>query len=87
MTCRVWKLACDVLLGQYPLVYREIGQTEAATLFADQPYKLELIADLLADDEERGNGRTSTYCLGNFEDLCRGPHVADTGNIPPTASN
>ena len=72
-----------VIGAQYPLVYREIGQTEAATLFADQPYKLELIADLLADDEEREETAVlSTYRLGNFEDLCRGPHVADTGNIP-----
>ncbi len=69
-----------IIGGQHALVYREVDQAEAEKLFANQPYKLELIADLLANGEE--SEILSTYRLDNFEDLCRGPHVADTGKIP-----
>ena len=37
-------------------------------------YKLELIADL-------PDGSITTYSQGNFTDLCRGPHVPNTGYI------
>ena len=37
-------------------------------MFADDPYKLDLIADL-----EEGN--ITVYDQGDFTDLCRGPHV------------
>ncbi|MDQ3547613.1 MAG: threonine--tRNA ligase, partial [Chloroflexota bacterium] len=54
---------------------REVSRDEALSIFADQPYKLELIQDL-PDDEV-----ISTYQNGPFLDLCRGPHVADTSKI------
>lgn len=41
------------------------------------PYKEELIADL----KERGESKVSFYTVGNFTDLCRGPHVASTNQI------
>lgn len=53
----------------------EIDRDEALTLFADQPYKLELIRDL-PDGEV-----ISTFTNGPFVDLCRGPHVEHTGKI------
>ncbi|MFC2008746.1 threonine--tRNA ligase [Chloroflexota bacterium] len=57
-----------------PFVRKEISKGEAQSLFADQPYKLELIEDL--DDET-----ISTYTQGSFTDLCRGPHVASAKEI------
>ncbi len=54
---------------------RELSRDEALALFADQPYKLELIQDLPADEV------ISTYQNGPFLDLCRGPHVVDTSRI------
>jgi threonyl-tRNA synthetase len=54
---------------------REVSRDEALAIFADQPYKLELIQDLPADEV------ISTYQNGPFLDLCRGPHVADTSKI------
>ncbi len=47
---------------------------EARTLFAEQPYKLELIEDI--EDE-----KVSLYRHGDFVDLCAGPHVERTGQV------
>ncbi len=55
----------------------EVSREEALKTFADQPYKVELITEL-------PEGETiSTYQEGQFLDLCRGPHVEDTGKIGP----
>jgi threonyl-tRNA synthetase len=58
-------------------VRREISKDEAARLFADQPFKLELIEEL--------EGTISTYEQDGFVDLCRGPHVANAREIRPDA--
>ena len=52
----------------------EVTREEARQLFATQPYKLELIDELLDD-------KVSIYRQGSFIDLCRGPHVSATGEI------
>ena len=57
------------------IVRREVTRDEAREIFADQPLKLELI-DELPEDET-----ISIYQLGDFTDLCRGPHVPDTGKL------
>ena len=57
------------------IVRREVSRDEARDIFADQPLKLELI-DELPEDET-----ISIYQLGDFTDLCRGPHVPDTGKL------
>jgi threonyl-tRNA synthetase len=44
----------------------------------DQPYKVELIEDLVRDE---GVETVSLYRNGPFEDLCRGPHGPSTGRI------
>ena len=57
---------------------REVSKDEARKLFADQPFKLELIEGL----EE---GTISVYEQDGFVDLCRGPHVANVREIRPDA--
>ena len=54
--------------------HSEIGKDEARRMFADQPYKLELI-DGIEDD------KVSLYTHGAFVDLCEGPHVERTGKV------
>ncbi|MCK5044624.1 threonine--tRNA ligase [Candidatus Parcubacteria bacterium] len=44
-----------------------------------QEYKAELIKEL----EEKGEKKVSYYKLGDFEDLCRGPHLESTGEVDP----
>jgi len=56
---------------------KEITLAEAKTLFANQPYKLELIEDL-----EKENSTPTIYISGDFTDLCAGPHVSNTKEIP-----
>jgi len=54
---------------------KDIQKKEAKILFKDQPYKLELIAELPESE-------ITTYKSGSFEDLCAGPHVKSAKEIP-----
>jgi threonyl-tRNA synthetase len=60
-----------------PFVHERVSREEALKLFAENPYKVELIEGF-ADSEE-----ITTYTQGTFLDLCRGPHVESTGKIGP----
>ena len=64
----------EIIKANTPFVREEISKDDAKKLFADQPYKLELIEDL-------EDGTVSIYRQGAFTDLCRGPHVESTGHI------
>ncbi|MEA2578464.1 MAG: threonyl-tRNA synthetase [Chloroflexota bacterium] len=57
----------------------------AALVAADQPFKVEIIDDLVAASKRDGTPMppTTFYRQGPFIDLCRGPHVASTGKIGP----
>jgi threonyl-tRNA synthetase len=63
-----------------PFERSEESVAEAIERFeaADEPYKVELIRDLIADE---GAARVSLYRNGPFLDLCRGPHGPSTGRI------
>jgi threonyl-tRNA synthetase len=58
----------------------DISVEEALERFRaeDQPYKVELIEDLIRDE---GVETVSLYRNGPFTDLCRGPHAPSTGRI------
>ncbi|MFO7634327.1 MAG: threonine--tRNA ligase [Caldilinea sp.] len=81
----------QIIAGKHPFVYRQVSGEEARQLFTGQPYKLELIAGLEQGGiDEYGNETQekpviSTYRQDTFEDLCRGPHLEHTGQIPPDA--
>ncbi len=53
----------------------EVSRAEAAKMFADQKYKLELL-EAIPEDEI-----VTIYNQGGFTDLCRGPHVASTKEL------
>ena len=73
---RIEKRMAEIIDENLPFVRTEIPRIEAIEFFRsqDEGYKVELIEDL---SEER----VSIYQLGNFTDLCRGPHLPSTGNI------
>ena len=80
----------ELLAARLDFQYQEITPEEGQALFADQPYKLELIRDILergADEygEKTENPQLSIYKSGAFTDLCRGPHVANSREIHPKA--
>lgn len=52
----------------------EISKEEARQRFSDEPYKLELIESIPGES-------VSIYHHGEFQDLCRGPHVPSTGRL------
>ena len=56
---------------------KEIAIAEAQILFKNQPYKLELIEDL----KKEGIKKVSIYKLGDFTDLCLGPHIENADQI------
>lgn len=58
-----------------PIERKVVSKEEALTLFANDPYKVELINELPADEI------ITAYQQGDFVDLCRGPHVPSTGRI------
>ncbi|MBM4194896.1 MAG: threonine--tRNA ligase [Gemmatimonadetes bacterium] len=64
-----------VAAEKYPFVRAEISRAEGEKVFADDPLKLERLAELGADEV------ISTYTDGPFTDLCRGPHVPDTSYL------
>jgi threonyl-tRNA synthetase len=78
-----------VLSEDHPFQRRELSADEARDLFNKQPYKLDLIDGLEAGGmDEYGEPLDekpviSTYTHDDFEDLCRGPHVANTNLINP----
>jgi threonyl-tRNA synthetase len=61
-----------------PFVRSEASTAEAIDRYLreDQPYKVELIEDLVAN---QGVESVGIYTNGAFRDLCRGPHAPDTG--------
>ena len=54
-----------------------ITADKACEIFAAEPYKLELI-----DELEKNSESISIYRSGDFVDLCAGPHVANSSDIP-----
>ena len=56
---------------------REISLDEAKEIFKDQPYKMEWL------NEYDANGEVlSIYTFRDFTDLCRGPHVESSKDLP-----
>jgi threonyl-tRNA synthetase len=78
--------------GNHAFARREVTAEEARALFQKQPFKLELIDDLVngrVDEngvEVAAPAQTLTvYTQSKFTDLCRGPHVENTKEIHPKA--
>lgn len=85
-----------IIEADQPFERHEVSAAEGLELFADHPYKREIIetvalapasdiagqsADELAD-EVSGDGQISYYRNSDsFIDLCRGPHVPSTGRL------
>jgi len=66
----------ETISANHPFRREDIEREDAFKLFGDQPYKLELINDL--PDETT----LSIYRHSGFVDLCQGPHLDGTGDIP-----
>jgi len=65
-----------IIEADLPFIREEVDRDRANQIFAEQPYKMELIDDL-------GDEALTIYRQGSFIDLCRGPHLNTTGEIGP----
>ena len=80
----------EIIKANQPFLRDEIPASQALQLFADQPYKQEIIervssgavdADLDAGEVSAGEAISIYRNTSDFVDLCRGPHVPSTGKL------
>jgi threonyl-tRNA synthetase len=64
----------EIVKSDLPFTREAVSKEEAAKRFPGEPYKEELLADI---PEET----VTLYQVGNFLDLCRGPHVPSSGRV------
>ena len=73
---KIEKKIIELAREKNPFIRKEITKKEAIDFFIakNDPYKLELLNEL-------EDGTITFYNQGNFTDLCRGPHIPNTGYI------
>ncbi len=70
----------EIIAADQPFIRDEMSRDEGLRLFAEHPFKREIIESV--DESEVGAGGTvSVYRNNGFVDLCRGPHVPSTGHL------
>lgn len=74
---KIEKKMLELAQKKEPVVRREVSKADALKEFAadGQTYKCEHI------DQDLEDGTITTYTQGRFTDLCRGPHLMNTGSI------
>ncbi len=82
----------EIIAADQPFLRDEVAPEAALELFADQPYKVEIIERVQDDDGARADSADAGEVTAGsvisvyrntpeFVDLCRGPHVASTGRL------
>ena len=73
---KIEKKMLELARRKEDIVRKDISKADALKMFGDrgEEYKTELISEL-------EDGHITTYTQGAFTDLCRGPHLANTGAI------
>ena len=64
----------EIVKANVPFIKSTATKEEARKIFANQPYKLELMEELPGDE-------VTIYKQGNFTDMCRGPHLKYSAGI------
>jgi threonyl-tRNA synthetase len=79
-----------IIAEDQPFEREEVASSQAAEVFGDQPYKLEIISGIDDSADQGATGETVSLYHNprpgldgeHFVDLCRGPHLPSTGRIP-----
>ncbi len=85
----------EIVKADQPFIRGEVTLAEGMELFAEQPYKLEIITGVGGKEDSVEGGGTDVVSFyrntdgapvagaepGGFVDLCRGPHVPSTGKL------
>ncbi len=69
----------EIIKEDISFAKKEKGKDEALKIFKNEPYKLEIIEDIEREDNKN---KFTVYESGNFIDLCEGPHVKNSKEIP-----
>ena len=77
---RIEKKMEEIKKKKLKFVKKQVSIDEAEKIFKNQSFKLELIENLRKEEKTK---KLSLYQLGEFIDLCKGPHVSDTPEIGP----
>jgi len=72
---KIEKKAKELIKKDLPFRKRSVSKKQAQKLFKGQSYKLELIKEMKVN-------KVDIYETGNFIDLCKGPHVKSTKDLP-----
>jgi len=72
---KIEKKMKELIKKDLKFIKKKISKKEAKEIFKNQPYKLELINELAE------TGSLSIYQVGEFVDLCKGPHIKSTQEI------
>ena len=86
---KIEKRMKEIIKEKHEFVCTEASADELKEMFSDQPYKQELIDDIIKQGtDEYGNPlpegeapKLTVYQQSTFKDLCRGPHVQSTKEI------
>ena len=65
-----------IIKENLPIIKKEISLKEAKIIFKNNPYKMEWLTAITNKNEI-----ITTYSIGDFVDLCAGPHVRYTSKI------
>lgn len=70
----------EIVAEDQPFERDTMSKPDAMKLFADQPFKIEII-ESVDETEGAGGDEVSVYRNLDFADLCRGPHLPSTGRL------
>ncbi len=78
---RIEKKMQAIIAEDQPFVREAMSRAKALEIFADHPFKIEII-ESVDPTEMAGGDEVTAYRNNGFIDLCRGPHMPSTGRIP-----
>lgn len=67
---------------EFNIYYKPLDEAIELLAGMDQSYKVEYAKELVETGQAEDQG-LSFYVNGSFTDMCEGPHIANTGEIPP----
>lgn len=73
---KIEEQAKKIISEKIPFKRFEVSYQEAKEMFKDNPYKIEMIEEI-----NNNNEKITYYSLGDFKDLCRGPHLKHSGKV------
>lgn len=78
---RIEKRMHAIIAEDQSFVREAMSRPQALEVFADHPFKVEII-ESVDPSELAGGDEVTVYRNHEFVDLCRGPHMPSTGRIP-----